>query len=287
MSISLADARHGAQASRRLLVRTIRALEPFADSLTVVGAHAVHVWVQQQWGPIDMEATRDGDLVLNPVFIASTPKVVDLLAGIGLEAARPERPGIYGLRDEHDRAFGERVTVDLIVPEAFAGPGRRAARVDGQRNSLTRAHGLELAVYDRRLMRVSTLDDGRPDEVSVHVAGPAALIVAKTIKVSERFAQAVERPDRLRPKDSGDIALLMMTCDGATAAQVMRREAHAHREIHEVVDEAARAVVELYGERNSLVRDHMAESLSARFAAVDVVDAVDEWLASFESAYRG
>gem|GEM_PF-6404800 len=67
------------------------ALGEHANAMTVVGAHAVHVWVQKKWGPIDMESTRDGDLAVNPVLIAEDPKIIEVMAKIGLEPARPER----------------------------------------------------------------------------------------------------------------------------------------------------------------------------------------------------
>ena len=40
--------------------------------------------------------------VPGPVLIAELPKIMELLAGIGigLEPARPERPGVYGLVSE-------------------------------------------------------------------------------------------------------------------------------------------------------------------------------------------
>ena len=40
---TLAQARLGVHQSRRLLIDTLRALDEFADAVTVVGAHAVHV----------------------------------------------------------------------------------------------------------------------------------------------------------------------------------------------------------------------------------------------------
>ena len=46
------DMRYGVVHSRRLLIDTIRALNEFADAVTVIGAHAVHVWVQDAWGQL-------------------------------------------------------------------------------------------------------------------------------------------------------------------------------------------------------------------------------------------
>ena len=86
----------GMQQSRRLLIDTLRALVGFDDGITVVGAHAVHVWVQDTFGPIPMQATRDADVAVNPVFVTPDPKLLELMGGIGVEPALPDRPGVYG-----------------------------------------------------------------------------------------------------------------------------------------------------------------------------------------------
>lgn len=278
------DARYGAERSRRLLIEAILALQEHADAVTVVGAHAVHVWVQKKWGAIDMESTRDGDLAVNPVLIAEDPKIVKLLAGIGLEPARPERPGIYGLATERALPWGERTTVDLLVPETYAGSTGRAARIPGQPRAATRAYGLELAIHDRSLIRISTVD-GEPElAVDVHVAGPAALLIAKAHKVAERLAEVEKRPDRVRPKDSGDIALLMMVTDGIEIAETMRRHIAERPEIREVMHTGAQHLVDLYSTGNgTLVREHMVESLSARFPESVIASAVDSWLVTFSA----
>lgn len=246
MMVPVADARYGAERSRRLLIETILALGEHAKAVTVVGAHAVHVWVQKKWGPVDMESTRDGDLALNPVLIAQDPQIMDLLAEIGLEQARPERPGIYGLVSERGLTWEQRTTVDLLVPETYAGSTGRSARIPGQKNATTRAYGLELAIHDRALTKISTSDSEPELTVDVNVAGPAALLIAKAHKVSDRLADVVKRPDRLRPKDSGDIALLMMVTDGSEIAATMQKHLSENPEIHDVVRVGGQRLTEMY-----------------------------------------
>lgn len=286
MALQFEDARYGAERSRRLLITTILALGDHADAVTVVGAHAVHVWVQKKWGPIDMESTRDGDLAINPVLIAEDPKIMELLADIGLEPARPERPGIYGLVNERGLSWEQRTTVDLLVPEAYAGSKGRSARIAGQQSATTRAYGLELAIHDRTVTTITTVD-GEPElSVDVHVAGPAALLIAKAHKVSERLTDVDRRPDRLRPKDSGDIALLMMVIDGAVMAETMMKHAAERPEIRRVVHEGAQRLVEMYSAQNdTLVREHMASSLGARFPESAIYEAIDKWIVSFTTIF--
>lgn len=287
MTLRLEDARYGAERSRRLLITTIVALGEYADAVTVVGAHAVHLCVQKKWGPVDMESTRDGDLAINPVLIAQDPKIMEIMAEIGLEPARPERPGIYGYVSERGLSWDQRTTVDLLVPETYAGSKGRSARIPGQKSATTRAYGLELAIHDRTLTRISTTD-GEPElSVDVHVAGPAALLIAKAHKVSERLADVEKRPDRLRPKDSGDIALLMMVTVGAEMAESMMKHVAERPEIRAVVHDGAHYLVDMYSADNdTIVREHMVDSLSARFPESAVFDAIDAWLASFSANFN-
>lgn len=284
---SLADARYGAAASRRLLIDAINALEEFGRSATVVGAHAVHVWVEQAWGPVEMEATRDGDVAINPVLVAESPKLVELMRGIGAVPAMPDRPGVYGYASESDLPFAERVTVDLIVPEAYAGPGRRAARIPGQHHAASRARGLELALWDRHLRALSTVDDPAAS-TDAYIAGPAALLIAKAHKVHERALQVHNRPDRLRPKDSGDVALLMMVSSPSDVADTLGKHVQDHPEIRDAVSDGAHYLIELYGPEGSLVRLHAADALAARFDDTTVLQAIDTWIKEFserQSAY--
>ena len=274
------DLAYGVQSSRRLLIDTIRALAEFGGAITVVGAHAVHVWAQDVLGPVDMQATRDADVVVNPVLVTPDPKLLDIMQGIGVTPALPDRPGIYGYTDESTLTLAERTTIDLIVPEAYAGPGRRAARIAGQQHAASRAVGLELAVWDRHRRTLTAIDDPS-DHIEAWVAGPAALLAAKAHKVHERYQQIATRPDRLRPKDSGDIGLLMMVSEPDDVAAVMIAHSAEHPEITPVVSQAARWLIEMYSDPTSILRRHAADALADRFDATEVDSAMDGWLAKF------
>ena len=280
---TMPNMRFGVVMSRRLLVEAIRALDVFMEAITVIGAHAVHVWVQNAWGPIEMEATRDSDISINPVFVASDPKIIDLLRDIGVEPVLEDRPGVYGYTKESGLHFNTRTTFDLIVPEVYAGGGRRAARIPGQKNSASRAVGLELTLWDRHLLTLETFD--KPFEsVRTYIAGPASLLVAKAHKVHERLEQISTRPERLRPKDSGDIALLMMVSDPLEVSELMFQNVQNHPEVADVVKKAARWLVEMYGNTPDapITRQQAADSLAARFDEADVFAAMDNWLAMFK-----
>ena len=282
--LSFANAHFGALNSRRLLIETLYAVKPFHEALTVIGAHAVHVWVQDAWGPVDMEATRDADLVLNPVFVAEDPKLIDLLNTIDIVPALKDRPGIYGLREETDLSFGERTTIDFIVPEAYAGKGSRSAQMQGQPKAAGRAAGLELALWDRHEVEIATIDEPILT-ISTHVAGPAALLVSKAHKVSERLLEYQSRPDRLRPKDLGDIALLMMVSDPVECSEVINENVKLHPEIEEAVVSGARYLMELFSSSSKdLMYNYASASLSARFEEEEVVGSINVWLDKFSAS---
>jgi hypothetical protein len=274
--------RYGAARSRRLLIDSLKALADFQDALTVVGAHAVHVWVEKAWGPTDMAATRDCDLVVNPVLVTDDPKLVDIMARVGVAPALQDRPGIYGLPDESGLEWRSRTTIDLIVPEAYAGGGRRAARIAGQKNAAGRAVGLELAVWDRHRRDLSCIDEPG-DQVSAWVAGPASLLVAKAHKVHERMAQLATRPHRLRAKDSGDVALLMMVSEPEDVARVMMEQSKEHPEIAAVVGPGAQWLVEMYADPSSRTRSDAASALGDRFDETFVHASVEAWVEGFRA----
>jgi hypothetical protein len=179
--------------------------------------------------------------------------------------------------------FDRRTTIDLIVPEAYAGPGRRAARIAGQSGAASRAVGLELAIWDRQRVLLTTLEEPHA-QIDAWAAGPAALLVAKAHKIHERLAQFATRPERLRPKDSGDVGLLMMASDPGEVAQAMATHSAQHPEIAPIVADAARWLAHLFGDADSLVRHHATDSLSVRFDATEVTTAMDAWIGAFTRA---
>lgn len=119
------------------------------------------------------------------------------------------------------------VPVDLMVPEALAGPGNKQTRgariLPHDRRAARRARGLEAALVDNSSMEVTALDPDDDCRYTVKVAGPAALLVAKLHKIGER----VERPNRLIDKDAHDIYRILIdtdTADLATAVAQLRTD---------------------------------------------------------------
>jgi hypothetical protein len=181
--------------ARRALLDGLTALAPHLDSIVVIGAQAVYLHT----GAADLavaELTTDADLVIAPEFLAEEPDIRDLLEARGFELQQD--PGKWKTSDG--------IQVDLLVPEALAGPGRRGVRLRGHGKKVSRrAKGIEGALVDADPRPISALDSADDRTFVVSVAGPAALFVAKVHKIAER----IDQPDRLVEKDALDVLRLL------------------------------------------------------------------------------
>lgn len=181
--------------ARRALLDGLEALRPHLASVVVVGAHAIY----EHTGPADLtvaEFTTDADLAISPQLLPETPTLTELLESKDFHLQ--DDPGQWRTADD--------VQFDLLVPEALAGPGRRGARLPGHgKRAARRAKGLEGALVDHEVRKLRALNPADDRSISVAVAGPAALLVAKVHKIAER----VDARDRLVDKDALDILRLL------------------------------------------------------------------------------
>jgi len=98
------------------------------------------------------------------------------------------------------------MVVDFLVPKSVGGPGRRGARIHPHDTRTARkVDGLEGALVDFDLHVLGSLEVDDARTFAVRVAGPGALLVAKTIKIGER----VDQPGRSRDKDALDLLRLL------------------------------------------------------------------------------
>lgn len=195
--------------ARHALLDALDALRPHLDAITLVGAQAIYVHT----GDADLavaEYTTDADLAVSPDDLSDEPLLADLLAARGF--TRREHPGGWLSPDG--------VYIDVMVAEALAGPGRRGARLGphGSR-AARRAKGLEAALVDRDLHTIRALDPSDPRSETILVAGPAALLVAKSHKIAER----VGAQDRVRDKDALDVLRLLRAVETDDLAQRLAR----------------------------------------------------------------
>lgn len=181
--------------ARAALLDALVALEPHLDALVLVGAQAIYLHT----GDADLavaEYTTDADFGVGPDDLADSPLLGDLLTAHGFVPR--EHPGGWLSPDG--------IYIDVMVPEALAGPGTRGARlgVHGKR-AARRAKGLEGALVDRDRSVITALDPADTRAIEMWVAGPGALLVAKVHKIAER----VEATDRVRDKDALDVLRLL------------------------------------------------------------------------------
>lgn len=196
--------------ARRVLLDALDALRPHLDALVLVGAEAVYLRTIDRLASYQ-PYTTDADLVLDPARLADVPALGAAMRTAGFELS--QEPGVWHARvyraDLDDDVI---VPVDLIVPEQIVSTaGRRSARLAGEhgKNTARKTTGLEGALVDAGLVTITALDPEDRRSIEVSVAVEAALLVAKLHKLGERLTT----PERLEPKDAGDIYRLFDALD--------------------------------------------------------------------------
>lgn len=185
--------------ARRVLLDAVEALGAHRAKVVLVGAQAVY----QHTGEGDLvvtQFTQDGDLALDPRQLEDSPLIEECMLGAGFVQPANGQPGQWLSVDG--------VEVDLMVPARLAGNGKRAARIPPHgRSAARRAEGLEAVLVDSSEVELRSLEPERdPRGVLLRIAGPAALLVSKAIKLRDRNAQGV---GRLRDKDALDMYRLL------------------------------------------------------------------------------
>jgi hypothetical protein len=204
-------------AARGVLLDALDALGEQREALILAGAQAIYIHT----GAADLavaEFTTDGDLVVVPDQLKVQPRLSE-----AMERAQ-FRPGLQPgswLRDRTVSGIATTIPVDLLVPDAVAGPGRRAARLgDHGDRAGRRVRGLEGALIDHSVMRLSGLDEDDRREFEVRVAGPSALLVAKLHKLADRSGHGDAK--RLKDKDALDVLRLLRAVPLERLAQGLR-----------------------------------------------------------------
>lgn len=227
--------------AREGLLDALEALQRHLDALVVIGAQAVYLHT----GALEValaEFTTDGDVAVDPSILSSDPLVEE-----AMKSARftPDpRPSAIG-----SWISPRGVPVDLMVPDAVAGAGRRGVRV--------------------------------PPHDPTSVAGTAALLVAKLHKIHDRIGS----PSRLDNKDAHDIYRLLRAVDtGVLAAAVDRLLGQGASA--DVTSEALGYLADLFaggadapgsvmaGAAEELVGDPIGVSESVALLAQDLLDAL-------------
>lgn len=192
--------------ARSVLLDALEALDEHRDNLVLVGAQAVY----QHTGDAQISVpptTSDADLALNTAGLAEEPLIEDLLIAAGFIPG--SNPGNWiGTGD---------VAVDLMVVPAQGNrnrPDARGANIPPHGRRTARiARGLEPALVDNAVTVIAAFDTADARMFGIRIAGPAALLIAKLIKISERVEQAGRQPDRLKEKDALDALRILQAVE--------------------------------------------------------------------------
>jgi hypothetical protein len=195
--------------ARGALLDALDALEPHLDAIVLVGAQAVYLHTSDTELAV-AEYTTDADLAVAPGDLADSPLIADALTARGFTPR--VHPGGWLSPDG--------IYLDVMVPEALAGPGTRGARLGAHgKRAARRAKGLEATLIDRERRTVAAFDPSDTRQREIWIAGPTALIVAKLHKIGER----VSANDRVRDKDALDLYRLLQAVPTERLADGVRR----------------------------------------------------------------
>ena len=216
--------------ARRVLLDALTALDAHRENLILVGAQAVY----HHTGSSDLNIalmTTDGDLAIDTTDLAEAPEISAALRQAGFIAGRD--PGHWVSASD--------VAIDLMVVPHQAGTTRasaRSARLPAHDKRTARiARGLEPALVDNDIVTITALEPNDPRAFQLRVAGPAALLTAKAIKISERLGQADAQPDRLKEKDALDAFRILQAVETTALASGFTRH-RADQHAAAVTDEA-------------------------------------------------
>ncbi|HEU5106143.1 MAG TPA: hypothetical protein VFU11_09900 [Solirubrobacterales bacterium] len=210
--------------ARRVLLDGLEALGEQRRSVIVAGAQAIYLQAGPGGLPV-ADTTSDGDLAVDPELLADEPTLAGLMEAKGFrlqELGGAPEPGIWESPAIVVNGAEVKIPVDLIVPIGAAPPGgSRGARLGSHgKRAARKAKGLEAALVDNQKRRVEALDPADSREIEVRVAGPSALLVAKTHKIADRVASG--REDRLDDKDDSDVLRLMQHFPPSQLAPVLK-----------------------------------------------------------------
>lgn len=191
--------------ARRALLDALDALEPHIDSLVLIGAQAIYLHTGA--GTLLTPPTpTDADLALDADLPSDDPLIPSALERAGFALGPQGQPGHW--------MNAKGIAVDLMVALHQSGRSKTGARSASlpphPRTTARISPGLAAALADNAATLIRSLDPEDARTHSLRIAGPAALLVAKTIKVHDRLADAARgHAKRVVEKDALDIFRLL------------------------------------------------------------------------------
>lgn len=243
------------------MLDALEALGAHRRSIIVIGAHAIYLRVAATDVAL-APFTRDSDLAIDPRELAPEPRLDEVMQKVGFRLRSPREPGVW-LREDGSE-------IDLMVPASVGGRGRRAARIPPHGEGIARrTTGLEGVLVDHDVMVVGATcpaEDGRAYEV--RVAGPAALLVAKLFKLSDRVR--ADNATRIDDKDAHDAFRILIGTERTDL--VTRYQALVRHELSRRVATTALEYLEhLFAKGRDAVGSTMAGRAEEGIGAPDTV----------------
>lgn len=232
--------------SRRVLLDALEALGPHVNAVVLVGAQAIYMRCGE--GELAIAPfTTDGDLVIDSRVLGETPPLERALSAAGFLPKSSDSVGIWVTSRKTSQLSSVEVAIDLLVPLSANESGRRAAHLVGHHSRAARlVRGLEGALVDADEMILPSLDKTDARGATLRVAGPAALLVAKVHKISERSGTRRESA-----KDALDVLRLLQGTDTEELASRCVRLLE-----HEFTKEVAQRGLQLFDEQFRARRGH-------------------------------
>lgn len=272
--------------ARSVLLDALSALEEHRESVVVIGAQAIYLHTGN--APVAVaEATKDTDLGIDLRTLGDDPLLEDAMSSAGfIQDPQSGQPGSW--------VGTSGVPVDLMVPEAIAGRGRRSVEAPPHdKRALRRAVGLEAAVVDNTRISIRALDPSDDREIDARVAGPAGLLVAKLHKLGERQLA----PSRLVDKDAYDVYRLLFAIPTMELARSLDRllaDDFADKVTRSALDYLAvmfgsndSVGSEMAGRAEEFVGDPIVVAASCAALTGDLLDAVHQRRAPGSQRARG
>ena len=177
--------------SRKALLDALEALGSHSSAVILAGAQAIYLHTGE--GDLAVAPyTTDGDLAFDPSALADEPKIEVAMRSAGF------------VRSPDNSQIGtwispDGVPIDLFVPDAVGGTGRRAAKLASHGDRVARkARGLEAILVDKKTMSINTTVPFSSTERHVVVCGRHGLLPGGVVSsVTSAAHRAVECRARL------------------------------------------------------------------------------------------
>lgn len=183
--------------ARKALLDVLDALGKHRESAVLIGAQALYIHTSGFISPV-APFTQDADLAFDVQTVSISPSIEFVMKEAGFELGEDGNPGRWFSKTN--------VPVDIMIPKKLAGKGGRSAEFPNHgRRTARSTEGIEGCLVDNSIHTIGSYDPFDPRTYEISVAGPSAILIAKSFKIYERL----ETGRTLKDKDSHDVYRLL------------------------------------------------------------------------------